>query len=82
MAVEVERIVPAVEGDRFTDQGKRYTVKAPCDSKDQGRWFCITHKQAFRNNFEKDGHISEHGPYGKVRHKLVWVCLIHGPEQP
>jgi hypothetical protein len=62
----------------FGPYGKPTTheVLAPCDEKNNGHWYCVTHKQHFPNQLQKDGHIH----VGK--HKLVWVCHRHGPEQP
>lgn len=82
LSERIERIVPAKQGERFQHNRERYTVGAPCQNKHGGKWFCIIHKQAFDNQMQKDSHISEYGSNGSVRHKLVWWCFEHGPEQP
>ena len=53
-----------------------HRVGEPCADKTGGNWFCITHKQLFANQFEKDSHIH------RGKHRLAWWCQIHGPEQP
>ena len=55
---------------------RTFTVASPCDEKNAGRWLCVTHDTGFANQFQKDTHIMS----GK--HRLVWVCFEHGPEQP
>lgn len=58
-------------------------VKAACDDKDNGYWYCVTHGKGFQNQFQKDGHIDYlHGEPAKARHRLVWICFAHGPEVP
>ena len=59
-----------------TPRTETMTVKAPCANKTGGQWYCLTHQQGFINGFMKDTHI-HHG-----NHRLVWVCMEHGPEQP
>jgi hypothetical protein len=81
LSERLERISTAKKGKRFSLKGRRVTVKAPCDNKHDGQWYCITHRQGFRNQMEKDSHISEL-VNGYVRHELVWICMLHGPEQP
>lgn len=53
-----------------------YFVRKPCENKTNGHWYCLTHNESFTNNFAKDDHIRT----GK--HRLVWICHEHGPEQP
>jgi len=53
------------------------TVLPPCSEKGRGQWYCVTHQKGFVNQFEKDTHVGN----GKL-HKLVWVCFLHGIEQP
>lgn len=72
---DVHRVVA---GTTFTDDdGIEHTVKPPCDDTKGGRWYCVTHKEAFRHQMAKDFHI---GP--NRRCDLVWWCFEHGPEQP
>jgi len=52
-------------------------VKEPCDDKNNGYWYCLTHQEGFQNNLQKDIHIDEHPD-----HKFVWMCWKHGAEQP
>jgi len=56
--------------------GEITKVLPPCDIKDQGYWYCTTHKQAFSHNWDKDTHIH------RGKHVLGWFCLLHGLEQP
>lgn len=51
------------------------TVKPKCDT-NAGHWFCVTHRQDFGNQLQKDIHIN-HG-----KHVLAWVCFEHGVEVP
>lgn len=52
-------------------------VRKSCGTQSNGHWYCVTHKETFPNNFDKDTHIGD----GK-RHRLAWICHEHGPEQP
>jgi hypothetical protein len=78
-----ERLSKAELGQRFTaklyaggqERAEEFEVKASCGV-DTGQWYCVTHNESFRNQFEKDGHIHE----GK--HQLAWLCVKHGPEVP
>lgn len=45
-----------------------------------GRWSCLTHERAFRAAHEKNMHVERDMP--GVRHVLVWLCDLHGPEAP
>jgi hypothetical protein len=49
-------------------------VSGPCDDSKSGRWYCVTHRQIFDNQMQKDSHI------GRGSHKMVWLCFHHGPE--
>ncbi len=61
----------------------KYQVKAACEQKNNGRWYCITHAEGFANQLQKDSHISEHSEFGPgANHRLVWICFAHGPEVP
>lgn len=69
-------ITAAPLGFCFTAVKRRWRVKGKCDAND-GHWYCITCKEGFRNQFEKDCHISS----GK--HVLTWWCRFHDePEVP
>lgn len=71
-------VTTAKAGQVFTDgHGQEITVGPPCDIKDNGYWYCITHKVGLANNFDKDSHIS------RGRHVLAWMCMVCGTcEQP
>lgn len=58
--------------------GKRHVVLPPCTNRHGGYWYCHTHGQGFDNQLQKDIHIHDEA----VSHRLVWVCKVHGPEQP
>lgn len=72
------RVVEAVMvGATVLDKQKVvHVVKAPCANKNNGYWYCVTHKECFQNQLEKDCHIHT----GK--HVLAWLCREHGFEQP
>jgi hypothetical protein len=53
------------------------TIKQPCSDKNNGRWYCVTHKLLFDNQFSKDVHIHD-----KKDHKFAWICNEHGVEKP
>jgi hypothetical protein len=58
------------------DTSRTVKVKAACEDKHHGHWFCLTHAEGFANQLEKDSHIHS------GIHKLVWICHTHGAEQP
>lgn len=62
-------------GARFTVNDTKMTVSKACDQ-NRGTWFCVTHKEGFTNQLQKDGHIR------RGYHRLVWMCFEHGPETP
>jgi len=72
------RISKVEVGDEvpFDDDGS-LTTKPPCEDKRNGRWRCVTHKEGFANQLQKDIHIGN----GK-EHRLAWVCFEHGVERP
>jgi len=51
------------------------TVLGPCSNKTNGTWYCLTHKEGFDNQLQKDTHI-------KGSCKMAWRCFEHGFEQP
>jgi len=53
------------------------TVAPACKNKETGHWYCVTHHEHFQNNLMKDFHIEGNG-----LHRLVWICHLHGAEQP
>jgi len=70
------RVGPAREGESFTTRNGIHTTVLPkCDTND-GFWYCVAHKEAFRNQLEKDIHIH------RGRHRLAWFCHTHGAEVP
>lgn len=86
MATLVEGKLSRVDvGDEFTAMlrgpgGSRaertdFTVAESC-GENAGQWYCVTHGEAFRNNWDKDSHIRAGA------HTLAWVCIEHGPEVP
>lgn len=85
---KTERITTAKAGEQvsiklgYGGTTREHQVLAPCELKDNGTWYCVTHNEGFANQMQKDGHISDYGKNGKGKHKLVWLCFAHGPEQP
>jgi hypothetical protein len=43
---------------------------------ERGHWACVSH----RRNFRTRGSLDRHTRLGE--HRLVWLCWVHGPEQP
>lgn len=64
----------------FTGHAVEMTVVPSCGGK-AGVWYCIPHDETFRNNFEKDFHLSQRRRKKDVC-RLAWVCPLHGPEVP
>jgi hypothetical protein len=54
----------------------RYVVQASCGGS-TGRWFCVTHQEAFRNNLEANGHTGD-----DREHVMAWLCPEHDVEVP
>lgn len=79
MAVEAAKEGQTFEYETYRGGKKNVkeaaTVRPSCGGQ-RGAWFCITHGISFRNQFEKDTHIS------KGDHVLCWICLEHGAEVP
>lgn len=77
MTVTAVKAGEVVEIARTPDKRRgQVTVKPPCQNKNNGHWYCVTHHEHFPNQLMKDFHIS------KGAHKLVWICHEHGAEQP
>jgi hypothetical protein len=51
-------------------------VEPACTAKNDGNWYCATHRTWFANQLQKDSHIT------RGRHTLVWMCNLHGAEAP
>jgi len=80
MVSEVERITKPKAGDVIHIKHRHWDgetiVKAACESKNGGHWWCVTHNEGFDTQLTKDGHIN------RGKHHLVWWCHEHGPEEP
>lgn len=78
-ADQEDRIAKVEAGEKvfFLSQGANDVAPArpKCD-KNNGRWYCATHRKRFENQLQKDIHIDT----GK--HRLAWVCFEHGIEVP
>lgn len=76
-----ESLGVVVEGQKLTVStfnGKaEVTIKAACENKNDGQWYCSTHDEGFDNQLQKDFHISDGKP-----HVLAWNCRHHGVEAP
>ncbi len=57
--------------------GKEQIVKPPCEQKNNGSWYCVTHDYHATNRWDKDSHISTTG-----KHVMAWFCNEHGLEVP
>ena len=72
----------AKEGQSIRESGNHVvvmqTVKAACDNKENGHWFCGTHDEHFLNNMQWWNHIDA----DPLSHLGVWVCHDHGLEVP
>ena len=51
-----------------------FEVQKPCRDSGAGHWYCLTHRQHFDNQLQKDIHIKN------GTHKMVWCCHRHGLE--
>ena len=77
----MEKITAARAGERHpfpvagSDREVTLEVLPPCPV-DRGHWACVTHREGFGTQLQKDFHIS------RGTHHLVWICFEHGPEQP
>lgn len=67
-------------GDVVTVLGAHLTVAPACEQNDNGTWACVAHSETFRNNFDKDSHLSARDDGRDCL--FVWLCRTHGPEQP
>jgi hypothetical protein len=63
--------VPAVAGSR----PGTLTVGPLCEL-ERGHWACLSHHR----NFHSGRSLDRHTRLGE--HRLVWLCWVHGPEQP
>lgn len=79
--VEEGQLIELAEGpDRIL---RSVEVGPACELKTNGVWYCVTHRESFQNQFQKDGHINwEHGDPPRAKHVLAWICFTHGPEVP
>ena len=77
VAFESERLQRTVTGERRTSGrwAGTLTVLPPC-GENNGEWFCLTHQMGFDNQLLRDIHIA------RGEHKMVWICMHHGAEQP
>lgn len=64
-------------GERTDLDGVLQTVQRPCDKKKGGIWYCEAHAKKFKFDAGIWAHTNEVSP-----HVLVWICPLHGPEQP
>jgi len=69
--------VKAGEQFRFGSSNELTTILPNCKENWRGEWYCATHEEVFQSQFEKDTHIQCRG-----KHRLIWWCSGHGPEQP
>jgi hypothetical protein len=46
-----------------------WEVKESCGGK-KGYWYCITHKRAFSNQFNRDMHYE----HPATEHVMCWIC--------
>ncbi len=52
IAAKDERLTRAREGQSFSERdGRIHVVRAKCDTGKEGRWYCVTHRQPFDNQF-------------------------------
>ena len=58
------------------EQPVTWTVHEPCEDKHGGHWYCVTCKAGYDNQFEMNTHTMK-----RRKHRLVWICHSHGPEQ-
>lgn len=72
-----QRVKPVEVGESIIDANSiRQTIGEACSAKNNGIWFCVTHREAFANQFAKDVHVTV------GEHRLAWVCNEHGFEKP
>lgn len=68
-----DRIVLDVRGGQDETLAWDTTVSEPCDSGDNGYWYCDTCRKQEFHNIGIDKHAAQ-------EHRLVWICYEHGPE--
>jgi hypothetical protein len=62
----------------FTEyMGVKQMVLKPCKLDRNGKWFCEAHNVTFSTDANSWEHTQQVAP-----HVMVWICKIHGPEQP
>lgn len=62
------KITRARVGATTTDRnGRVWTIHTKCEH-NRGQWYCVTHREFFANQLQKDGHIHV------GTHKLAWLC--------
>lgn len=68
----IPRVASVHEGERI-EVVQTVFVAAAC-TKNEGIWYCVTHKRTLLTQWDKDAHISNGS------HKLAWCCMQHGYE--
>lgn len=64
-------------GEHTDYEGAKWLVKRPCPLKTGGKWFCEAHQKKFNSDAASWSHTQQVAP-----HCMVWICKVHGPEQP
>jgi hypothetical protein len=73
MAAQVEGAKPGTKC--VTHIGATVEILGKCQA-NSGYWYCLTHKEPFQNQLQKDIHVRSGS------HVLAWVCWEHGFEEP
>lgn len=59
--------------------GRDLTARADCkDSNNPGRWYCVTHDEAFVHNMAMHSHTGQQAKPCVI----AWWCFEHGAEVP
>jgi hypothetical protein len=70
-------VVPAPDPvPNGVNSGPVKLMVGPLCELDRGHWACLSHRRNFRTRRSLDRHIR------LGEHRLVWLCWVHGPEQP
>jgi len=78
-----EHVEPVEVGGLYiTPDGDRGTFAPACADKHGGHWWCCTCGEVFPHQLAKDVHLGEVPRRGGLKHRLAWVCSVHGPEVP